>query len=152
MDYIFISQVLLIIFSYYLIHFIFKQTDWNFRGKKENWSNPKAQVLHNKLQNTFNIGLDDFLIGFYVLILGLPLGFSICVLLFSISKSFQFISERSYIEQIFFFIGLIVFYFTLLVKSENNKFKIKEKENVIKQYQTKIWNLENELLKNKSKE
>jgi hypothetical protein len=144
MDYIFISKVLIIFFFYILINYIYKNTDWNFRGKKEIWTNPKAQKFHDKLKRNFKIGLNDFLIWSSVPF-GIAAFFSIVVILFWTIQIFNFILEKSYIEQVIFYVGIIGIYFGLKIKSESKKFDKEQKDELIKKYKNEIWELKRNL-------
>jgi hypothetical protein len=147
MDLVFISKIIVIIIIYSLGRYFIKKTDWHFRGEREIWKNNASQKLYDKLKRFLNIDLNNLIIGFYVIFFGLPTMFTFSILGFSTLKSFDLIGQKTYFEQITFFVGLIGIYFYFLIKHDSQKFEANKKETLIKEYHQKILALEKELSK-----
>ncbi|WP_123923500.1 hypothetical protein [Flavobacterium tructae] len=128
MDYEFISKVVLIIGIYFFVNYFYKKTDWHSSSKNEK----------KKFQYYFNY----IFIFFFITFLYIFIAFVFIVFL---KESLHYLATRSYWEQIFLVLGVIVSYFYYLIISDSRKLKDNEKSSIIKEQKKLIYQLEEKI-------
>ena len=140
------SQILIVLFLYYLVRCIYKNTEWHTKSEN-NWRYPFAQNLDSFLLRKFNKRLDDLLISLYAIFFGLPFMFALIHICISgiIEGTFHFLERQGYLSQIIFWLGVIVLYFSVIIYWEWEKLKAEKIDSIIESQKKTIRDLEKKI-------
>lgn len=147
MDTVFVSKVSIIAVLYFLTRYVYHQTEWHVRGKR-NWTKPIAKRFNNFLNKIFQKDLSDFLIFIYAVFWGIPLLISLVVLGYIIlfEGTLKFLDSRNYWEQILICFGFIALYFSIRIYLDGEQVKKLQKDAIIAAQRKTIAELELKIL------
>ena len=130
MDLIFISKILILTIIYLCLNFLYKKIDWKSKPTK----NGKVFLF----------------LGVLISIVPLFSAVIVLIIFLILKGSFEFLIEKTYLEQIIVLSGYFLLYFIIRFQLDKIELKVKEKNEIINQQSKKISMLERQIKENKN--